>query len=411
MDVEWDTVAPATPSGNLLPPYLCRGLMECTERCRPTKTPRHHEYPREIVALEADYVRSWIEARSGSIKTTMSYYAEARRLLMWTMAIAGKPLRDLSREDLYSYRDFLLAPDPGWIGPRTLSIYSDGTVNSQWRPFEKALTPAYVLHVHSVLRSLFDHLVERGYRNNNPLHAARGAKAPPAHHRRRIAAATTSTALHIDQWHAVLEAIEALPRDTRDQINYYERSRFLMRLFYHLGARAGELVRRTMSDFRQHDNGSWYWQVTRHGNVEHVDVNDDMLDALKKYRQHLELEPFPAPTDRTPLILSLTGRKGLSQRQMFCNVKEIFSLAAELLSKRDPQRAAHLRCASPRWIRNTTAVHSVQLCEQSAEELVGVQLFLRHSKLENTLGHVHDVEKARQAAAERLSANMKKRAR
>lgn len=406
MDIEWDLVAPAIPSGNLLPVHLYRALTEFADRCPRTETLRTNTYAHELIAVEVEveHIRSWIEVRSGSLNTARTYYSEARRLLMWAVAIAVKPLRYLSREDLYSYRTFLLEPNPAWIGPKTPSLFPDGKVNPRWRPFEKALTPKHVLHIHRILKSLFDYLADCGYRENNPLHAARGAKVASAHHKERAANPTIPPALNIDQWHAVLEAIEALPRGNRDQLNYYERSRFLLRLFYHLGARTGEIAMHTMSDFRQRDDGCWYWQVRKGSSVEHIDVNDDMLNALIRYRQHIGIELLPTSDDRSPLLLNRAGQKAISGRQILRNVKEVFLLAAEILLKRDPLLAAQLRRASPRWIRNTMALHSVQLCEQSIEELAGVQLHLRHSRLENTLGFVRNAEKARRAAADRLSA-------
>lgn len=163
----------------------------------------------------------------------------------------------------------------------------------------------------------------------------------------------------------------------------------------------------TMSDFRQHDDGRWYWHVRRRGKVEHIYVNDDMLDALKQYRQHIGLELLPTPADRSPLLLNRAGQKSITGRQLLRNVKEVFMLAAKILLKRDPSLATQLQRASPRWIRNATALHSVQLCEQSVEELAGVQLHLRYSRLENTLGYVRNAEMARRAAADRLSTNTK----
>ena len=81
MNVEWDTEAPAIPSGNILPSHLYQALTEFAERYRPTRALRHNAYAREVVAVEADHVRPWIETSLGSLKTARSYYAEARRLL------------------------------------------------------------------------------------------------------------------------------------------------------------------------------------------------------------------------------------------------------------------------------------------------------------------------------------------
>ena len=407
MDVERDTETPETPSDNDLLQRLYQALPEFAEFFRLARTSRR-AYPRKLVVIESDHVRSWIEARSGCVNTARVYYAEARRLLTWAVAIAAKPLRSLSREDLHLYRTFLLEPDPRWIGPKTPALFDDGTLNPQWRPFEKALTPAHVLQVSRILKSLFDYLIDCGYRDTNPLYILRAARLQLAPRKNQTAGSSTPAALHIEQWRAVLEAIDAIPNTARDQLNYfYERSRFLFRLFYHLGAHIGELEISTMSDFYQRDNGNWYWQVKRRGNVEHIDVNDDMLEALKRYRQHHGFEPLPTATDRSPLLLDRIGREAISGRQIFNNVKEVFSLAAEILSRSDPHLAAQLQYASPRWIRNAAALHSVQLCEKSAEELVGVQLHLRHPKLEKTLGYVRNTEKIRRAAADRLSKNIK----
>lgn len=72
----------------------------------------------------------------------------------------------------------------------------------------------------------------------------------------------------------------------------------------------------SMGDFRRDTTGNWWFQVVGKGNkAARISVRDDYVHGyLARYRRHLGLPPLPSPQERTPLIGTLKGRAGLSDR-------------------------------------------------------------------------------------------------
>lgn len=353
-------------------------------------------------------VFAWIADRAASPKTKRVFLAEARRLYWWLLERARKPLSSLTRDDLMSYRDFLQDPGRACMGRKVAFLLRDGAVNPAWRPFEGPLTDAHVEHVFAVLKSLFKYLVDMGYLDGNPLGGMRAqSKASMGDHRvRQVSPA--ERALDELQWSATLAAAEALPQTTPGQCDDYERARFLLRLFYHLGARIGELASHRMQHF-QLRGSRWKWSVVgKGGKLKAVSVNRDLLESLKRYRVYLGLSPLPVAGEDLPLLLSKNGTRPISERQAFRIIKMVFAKAANKLESTHPEKAAALRNASPHWIRHATASHLA--CRATTiEELIAVQEHMRHDKLKTTLDYTHLPDEAAEAVAERLCENVKKR--
>lgn len=355
------------------------------------------------VDTDLNAVRAWIADRASSPATERAYLSEARRLMLWAIREAGKALADLHRADLEAYREFLADPQPAstWCGPKVPYLLEDGHSNPRWRPFVAPLTTAVIAQSFVRLNSLFDYLVETGYLDGNPLGGAR-RRAKRAMGERTGTPMPLERAIDQEQWRAVLETIEAMPRRTPGEQNVYERARYLVRVFYHLGARIGELATHTMGDFVEID-GAWYWRVTGKGGKDAtLDVNDDLLAALRQYRAHLALDPLPAPGETTPILLSRSGGKPITSRQAYRIITAIFRETATRIEAGNPDGAAKLRAASPHWLRHATASHSASLAE-NMEELLAVQRHMRHSKLDTTLGYVHTEDAARRKVAQRLA--------
>lgn len=362
-------------------------------------------------------VFAWIHDRAASPKTKRVFLAEARRLFWWAWRRARKPLSSLTRDDFVIYREFLLDPGKDAIGSQKVPFLKDGVLNPAWRPFiikirdgkpEGKLSEAHVEHVFAVLKSLFKYLVDMGYLDGNPLAGMRArAKASMGDHSRRQSD-PTERALDEEQWHAVIEAIEELPKETPGQRNYYERVRFMMRLFYLLGARIGELASHRMQDFKLRKT-RWVWSVMgKGGKEEDVPVNQELLEALKRYRRHLGLPPLPVAGEDLPLLLNKTGARRIGDRQAFRIVKEVFALGAARLTASHPDKAEQLKNASPHWIRHATATYLARRAK-TIKDLIGVQRIMRHTKLKTTLEYTHLSDDDTETTVEGLSAIPQKR--
>ena len=368
-------------------------------------------------------VFAWIRNRAASDATQRVVLSEVRRLYYWladraqTAKNKGEPVKalsDLGLEDFEAYREFLRCPPRSWCGPKVPYTNAEtGLLNRKWRPFEKPLTDSHVAHVFAVLKSLFGFLTDMGYLDGNPLKGMRSTTRTQMGDDRARKRKITERALDEEQWSWVLAATESLA--TTQGAAEYERARFVVRLFYHLGARITEVYRHRMQHFIR-DGGHWKWSVVgKGGKYREIMVNSELLDALRRYREHLntitpalELSPLPTAAEDNPLVFNVYGKKALSTRQIFDVIKELFQLAAEQHANVDAQKASALKKASPHWIRHATASH-LALQARSVDELRQVQDHLRHSDVRTTLAYTHVREQAAAAFAERLVKPSKRR--
>ncbi len=111
-----------------------------------------------------------------------------------------------------------------------------------------------------------------------------------------------------------------------------------------------------MGDFRLDAGGNWWYHNVGKGNkAAKIAVRDVYVERyLKRYRRFLGLPELPAKDESTPLIKTLNGRAGLSDRQIRALLQAVFDKAAD--NMRNEGRALHelesLRCASAHWLQS-----------------------------------------------------------
>lgn len=368
-----------------------------TNRCRSRTNQLGQDVDDDVAAVFA-----WIRHRAASEKSKRVFLGEARRLFFWSFGRARKPISSLTLEDLEAYREFLKQPPSDWIGRKVPYLTADGDRNPQWRPFEKPMTEAHVAHVFAVLKSLFKYLTDTGYLDGNPLIGMLAVTKTEMGDDRARKIRVTERALDQEQWDAVIAAVEELPQTSDNERTEYERARFIVRLFYHLGARLKELTRHRMEHFVL-VHGRWKWSVVgKGGKHREIGVNEELLEAIKRYRAHLKLPPLPVAGESNPLLFNIYGKKKISDQQVYRIVKRVFALAAERLRATHPDKAAVLKHASPHWIRHATASHLAKDAK-TIEELRAVQDHMRHTNLKTTLDYTHVEDEAAAAVAERLT--------
>ncbi|MDQ5909961.1 MAG: hypothetical protein QG599_2056 [Pseudomonadota bacterium] len=336
---------------------------------------------------DLDAVRVWLAEFHDSPQTLRNYRKEAERLLLWALLERDKPLSSLTREDCILYETFLANPQPHdrWCGPRVPRL--DG----RWRPFLGPLQPTSRKQAMLIINSLFSYLVKAGYLAGNPLSLARRRvhSAQPLRQVERF--------LEHDQWQALLDAVEALPRDTERDHQHYTRARYLVALLYLMGPRVSEVAEHTMGSFVR-VRGRWWWQVIGKGRKEaRVPVNQDMLDALSDYRRFYGLPALPAPEESTPLIMNLKGTGGIGDNMIYRIIKDLVAKAATRLEPTDPYQAGKLRKASTHWFRHTSITHQAD----AGIDLQFLQRNARHARIDTTGLYLHAEEKDWHEAMER----------
>jgi site-specific recombinase XerD len=328
-------------------------------------------------------IQCWLEEFDGSPQTTRAYRREAERLLLWSVRQRHKPLSSLLREDFHAYQQFLSDPQPAtyWCGNRALRH------SPTWKPFKGPLSSNSQRHAMIVINALLSYLVDAGYLRGNPLSLIRRRNRTLKPETRE--AISQERFLDRETWEYLKQFIAALPQGTEREIEHYERVRFLFHFLYLLAPRVSEFASHPMNSFREF-RGHWWWFVLGKGEKRgKVPVNDEMLDALMRYRRFLKLEDLPAEDDTSPLLRSLKGNRGISANMIYRLVKAIVTQAAEKLENTNPQKAVKLRNASTHWFRHT----AVTLGDDAGIGLKYLNRSARHDKIETTAIYQHAEDK------------------
>jgi site-specific recombinase XerD len=337
---------------------------------------------------DIEAIHAWLAEFRDSPRTQRHYRKEAERLLLWAIIERGKALSDLTREDCVGYEEFLSDPQPEqrWCGPRAPRF------SASWRPFLGPLSATSQRTTLLVINSLFSYLVKAGYLAGNPLALMRRIKRGEINSTQGV-----ERFLERAQWQAILDVVDAMSKDTERQRRHYERARFLLALLYLLSPRVSEIAGHTMASFVE-IRGRWWWQIIGKGQKPaRVPVNQDMLAALRRYRESYDLDPFPTPSDATPLVMNLSGTAGISDNMIYRIIKKLVTNAADKLASQDPYQAEKLRRASTHWLRHTSITHQAD----SGMELRHLQRNARHAKLDTTGLYLHAEEDEWHDAMER----------
>lgn len=379
------------------------------------------EAPRGYLA-----VRSFLRAFSDNAQTFSSYRIHIERLLLWSLMISQKPLNYLKRQDAQDYLIFCRNPPRDWIGPVTRSRFVNNNdaqsalvdpviPNPNWRPFniksskpliesddpeqgitenKYSATNSTINQVFSICSRFFEFMVEDGYAAANPFRMIKKS----GRYSDDVQDEGVTRALTPLQWNYVLETAENLAESEPAR---HERTLFILSTLFAMYLRVSDVVGRqnwkpSMGDFRQDPEGNWWYHAVGKGNkIGKIAVRDEYINLyLKRYRRFLGLPELPEIGETTPLIKTLRGRSGLSDRQVRALLQVVFDKALE--SMRIEGRAVHemesLKVASLHWLRHTSATFDAPL--RNAKDL---QVDLRHSNLsttQNTYYHSHDQERA-----------------
>jgi site-specific recombinase XerD len=358
-------------------------------------------------------VRSFLKSYAGNQSTFNSFRTHIERLLLWALIVAGKPLLDLRRSDAEQFMEFCLSPPSTWIGPMVKSRFmrlggrkrlesDEYVVNPDWRPFSNTVSkrerklasetmsdlslPTYrmaqgsVAQVFAVCGSFFQHAMDEGFTEANPFRAIKQKSV----YKQRNTLDVASRSLTELQWSFVIETAEQMAsEDTR-----HERTLFVVATLFAMYLRVSDLVGRdnwrpTMGDLRRDTMGNWWFHVVGKGNkAAKISVRDEYIEHyLVRYRQSLQLSPLPSPQEKTPLIATLKGRGGLSDRHIRSLLQAVFDRALQRMQTENwsEDEIDQLRSASLHWLRHTAATFDAPL-----RDMKDLQADLRHNSLNTT---------------------------
>ncbi|MDF3933134.1 tyrosine-type recombinase/integrase [Pseudomonas citronellolis] len=373
-----------------------------------------HAFDEDLRAVEGYFaVRGFLKSYAGNEATYTSYRTHVERLLLWALLVEGKPLLELRRRDAEAFMEFCLNPPADWVGPVVKARFqrlggrrkleSDGyQVNPAWRPFSSTLAkrerklaaeamsalPARpyrmaqgsVAQVFAVCGSFFQHAMDEGLTEVNPFRAVKQKSV----YKQRNTLDVASRSLTQLQWNYVIETAELMAGE--DPL--HERELFILATLFAMYLRVSDLVGRdnwtpTMGDFRRDSTGNWWFHVVGKGNkAARISVRDDYVQTyLVRYRRHLGLPPLPSPREATPLIGTLKGRGGLSDRHVRLLLQGVFDRSLQRMAGEgwSDDEIDQLRSVSLHWLRHTSATFDAPL-----RDMKDLQADLRHNSLSTT---------------------------
>ena len=340
---------------------------------------------------DTEAISAWLMQFQSSKSTFDSYRKEAERLLLWSVLQLSKPLSSLVYEDLQSYRQFLMNPQPAdfWVSAPGRRF---GREDSRWRPFAGPLSASSQRQSLVILNSMFSWLVEAGYLAGNPL----------ALSRRRSPNSPKTITRYLDPklWAEVKAFI--LELKTTDLARYH-RLRWLFSLFYLGGLRISEVANGVMGDFycRRTAEGQEFWwlNVIGKGNRERqVPISAEFLAELISFRTFLKLAPLPTSGENIPLFGAARNfRSKVGRSSIHGTVTDLFAdVAARLRMQGDMhavRRASQLELASAHWLRHTAGSHMAN----SGVDLRVIRDNLGHASISTTSIYLHTDDDQRHA--------------
>jgi len=336
------------------------------------------------IKKEFNLCNEFLKSYAKSKDTYSAYRRETERLIHWAWLIAKKPLKELSRNDIRDYLSFVSLPPKSWMSTKIVDRFIDDEnglrqANPAWRPFvakvskiarrlgkepsksNYRLSSKSIEAIFAVLSSMFTYLQQEEYLDANPVALIRQKKG----YIQREQTRKVTRKLSQVQWLTVIANAEEMASENPQ----HERTLFLMSAFYLLGLRISELSYSpdreryaTMGNFAPDKRGLWWYTTIGKGNkVRDVAVPDELLAALKRYRQFLNLPPLPRRGEQTPLFPKFKGREGLSARQIRTIVQKVFDRAITQLTERDKiDEAEDLATATVHWLRHTAISNEVE---------------------------------------------------
>lgn len=312
----------------------------------------------------------------GSEATFNAYRREIERLLQWSWFILGKSIKALRRDDFETFIEFCQQPPKHWIGVKTVARFftqqGKRKPHPDWRPFvatinkmasqqgimpdikKYALSQKALQAIFAVCGSFYNYLIQEDYIDFNPVAQIRQKskfirQQKSNHQVRRLSEL---------QWSYVIETAEILFEQKPDLHN---RTLFIMKALYGMYLRISELAASPrwepqMGHFQKDSDGNWWFLTVGKGNKERlISVSDDMLAALKRYRESLGLMSLPSRGETTPLISKAHGLTAIqSTRQIRCIVQACFNAAFDrMVADGLKEEAIELRTATVHWLRHT----------------------------------------------------------
>lgn len=318
----------------------------------------------------------FLRSYRGSESTFNAYRRDIERFLQWCWLIKKKSLSDIHRDDIEHFIEFCQKPLASWVGHKNVARFIERQgkreVNPEWRPFVNAinskkshnttfqdrklnqLSQKALQAIFAILSSFYAYLLQEAYVTQNPVAQIR----QKSKFLRKYQTAPIVRRLSELQWSYVIETAKQMAQQNPVS---HERTLFIMNALYAMYLRISELAASKrwepqMGHFQQDHDGNWWFITVGKGNKQRmIAVSQDMLEALKRYRRHLNLASLPFRGETTALLAKIKGIGAInSTRQIRHIVQTCFDTAILRLQKDQfYDEAESLKAATVHWLRHT----------------------------------------------------------
>lgn len=382
-----------------------------------------------------EHAMDWLLESRFNDNNYKTYRSELTTFLHWCFDVEQASPISLSRRSINHYVQYCLAPPNALIAYRNVAQFvlnkdwGERQPNPLWRPFlgkkqdgvelPYRMTDATLKTKIAILSSFYSYLINEEITERNPAviwmrHSRFGSQSAV------VTGLDESEEVRVFsdlQWSYVMSTARALAEADPER---QARSLFLISLMYGCYLRISEVAARpgfspVMSQFRR-DNHTGIWSfhipISKGGKKRTVAVSTELLEALKAYRESLNLSPLPGPHDATPLFIrhKAAGRgrdqgllnANLGVRQLRDLLNDLIAQAAEHAAADGFEHdAAEMRTLTVHSIRHTGITHDINL---NGRPLSHVQADAGHDSIDTTSQYLHTskIERHESAASKRL---------
>lgn len=336
-------------------------------------------------SCDLEAVKAWLHKYQERPHTLRSYQREVERFYLWCLHERKKSLSSIDSNDCQAYRAFLAQTPGRWIQS------GRHTLEAEWRPFRRQLSPASQKLALVIVQTLFEGLRNAGYLAANPMSAVMKGFDLPA------PCIQTDRSFTEREWaHLMACAAAEAPAEARTRLM------LLLELLVALGLRTDELVtarRSALQCVEVDGQPAWLLTVTgKRRKQREVPVPEHVVELIERHHRDVRQRNDQNAAEDLPLVCVLGGQVrrwvaaaesdqpvlatpdlaadpagGLSHGGVYWALKRFFARAAARVEDPliDPVR---LSKASTHWLRHTCG-------RQSAADEVPLEV------LQQLLGH------------------------
>lgn len=346
-------------------------------------------------------IQYWLREYDQKPTTYRCYQKESERLLLWAMYQRQKPISGFNREDFEAYFSFLSDPKPRerWCssdGPRGSRHCTRGS--SHWRPFVGPLSTSAKQTAITIINSMMDYWVQARYICFNPISLMKKKNRQNVNSE-QLRIRVWERILEPDEWQMLWETLLQLPEDSQESLLEKERLRFLVLILYFLGLRIHELANHHWGAFCKIRSSWWFFVKGKGDKLGKIPVNDQLLAAVMRFREHLHLSPLPQSGELGPILPSFRTKRGLGVRHMNKLLKDLaLKAATRWEASTQPEKADKMKRFSAHWLRHLSAT----MQDQAGILFKHIQANHRHESEETTRRYVHAIDQDRHQDMQKL---------